>query len=54
MKVTVEVSKEDLAGYRASVEEIRDWFEQALSHSVDTWDGGVAFLDGVELEINEA
>lgn len=55
MKVIVELSKEDLVGYRASVEEIEDWFKQALHHSVDTWDGGLAFLDGDStiLEVKE-
>ena len=51
MKVIVELSKEDLAGYRVTAEEMHDWIEQALSRSVETWDGGLAFLDGPCTEI---
>ena len=53
MKAIIEVSAKDLIDYRASIEEIKDWFEQALRHSVDTWDGGLTFLDSVELEVRE-
>ena len=53
MKAIIEVSAKDLISYQASIDEIRDWFQQALRHSVDTWDGGLTFLDSVELEIRE-
>ena len=55
MKVIVQVTKEDLTSYEVCMDEIKDWFEQALRHSVDTWDGGLTFLDGFakNLEIQE-
>lgn len=45
MKVTVEMTQIDMAKYGVCEEELSDWLRQALSTCVDTWDGGLVFLD---------
>ena len=45
MKVIVQMTAEDFSGFNVCEDELRDWIEQAFRGSVDTWDGGLVFLD---------
>lgn len=46
MKVIVQMTDEDFSGFNVCEDELRDWLDQAFRRSVETWDGGCAFLDG--------
>lgn len=45
MKVIVQMTSEDFSGFNVCEDELRDWIEQAFRSYVDTWDGGLVFLD---------